>query len=62
MFQVYCEANACADALAKRGTHQQHVLSMYHSCPSFVYMCCVRDLVGLEAPRLCARRLNVVDV
>ena len=35
---IYCEANACANALAKRGTHQQNLLSVYNSCPSFVYM------------------------
>ena len=56
------EANACVDALAKRGTHQQHILSVYGSCPSFVYVCYVRDLVGLGATRLCARQPNVVDV
>ena len=35
---IYREANACANALAKRGTHQQNLLSMYNGCPSFVYM------------------------
>ena len=59
---VYREANACVDALAKQGTHQQHFLSVYSSCPNFVYECYVRDLAGLRATRLCARRLNVVDV
>ena len=62
MLHVYREANVCVDALAKRGAHQQHILSVYSSCPSFVYVCYVRDLAGLEATRLCAQRLNVVDV
>ena len=62
MLHVYREANACADALAKRGTHQQHFLSVYGSCPSFVYVCYVKDLASLRATRLCARRPNVVDV
>ena len=35
---IYYEANACANALAKRGTHQQNLLSVYNGCPSFVYM------------------------
>ena len=35
MLHVYREANACVDALAKRGTHQQHFLSVYSSCPNF---------------------------
>ena len=54
MLHVYREANACVDALAKRGTHQQHFLSVYSSCPNFVYECYVRDLAGLRATRLCA--------
>ena len=35
---VYREANTCADALAKRGTHQQHFLSLYSSYPNFVFV------------------------
>ena len=50
---VYCEANACADALAKWGTHQHELLSMYNGCPSFVYMYYVKDLAGLGSTRLC---------
>ena len=56
VLHVYREANACADALAKRGTHQYHVLSVYSSCPSFVYVCYVRDMAGLGTNRLCAQR------
>ena len=62
VLHVYLEANICADALAKRGAHQQHILSVYRSCPSFVYVCYVRDLASLRVTRLCARWLNVVDV
>ena len=62
VLHVYREANACADALVKRGTHQQHFLSLYSSCPSSVSVCYERDLAGLRAPRLCAQRSYVVDV
>ena len=62
VLHAYREANTCADMLAKRGTHQQHILSVYESCPIFVYVCYVRDLTGLGATRLCARRPNIVDV
>ena len=46
---IYCEANACANALAKRGTHQQNLLSVYNGCPSFVYMYYVPVWIGLIA-------------
>ena len=62
VLHAYCEANACTDALAKRGTHQQHILSVYSSCPNFVYVYYVRDLVGLGTNRLCARWPIVGDV
>ena len=52
---IYCEANTCANTLAKWGTHQQNLLSVYNSCPSFVYMYYVRDLAGLGITRLCAQ-------
>ena len=51
---IYREANGCANALAKQGTHQQQLLSIYTTCPSFVYSCLVRDLAGLGSSRLCA--------
>ena len=51
---IYHEANACADALAKRGTHQQELLSVYNGCPSFVYMYYVKDLANLGSTRLYA--------
>ena len=54
VLHVYHKANACTDALAKRGTHQHHLLSVYSSCTSFVYVCYVRDLASLGATRLCA--------
>ena len=62
VLHVYHEANACADALAKWGTHQQHILFVYGSCPSFVYVSYVRDLASLGATGLCVQRPNVVDV
>ena len=62
VLHVYREANACADALAKWGTHQHHVLSIYSSCPSFVYVCYIRDMAGLGTNRLCAQRSIVDDV
>ena len=62
VLHVYHEANACADALAKRGTLQHHVLSVYSSCPSFVYVCYVRDMAGLGTNRLCAQWPIVGDV
>ena len=51
---IYREANACTDALAKRGTHQQNLLTVYSTYPSFVYVCYVRDLASLGVTRLCA--------
>ena len=62
MLHVYREANACVDALAKRGVHQHHVLSVYSSCPSFVYVFFVRDMAGLGSNRICAQRPTVGDV
>ena len=59
---VYREANDYANTLAKRGAHQQHLLTMYSSCPTFVSVSYMRDLAGLGTSRLCARRPNVVDV
>ena len=52
---IYREVNACADALAKRGTHQQNLLSVYNGCPSFVYMYYVKDIAGLGSTRMCAQ-------
>ena len=52
---IYREANECADALAKWGTHQQNLLFVYSICPSFVYLYYVRDLAGLGVNRICAR-------
>ena len=59
---IYREANRCVDALAKQGAHQQHLLSDYSTCPSFVYPCFVRDLTGLRTNRPCARRLDNAGV
>ena len=33
---IYREANGCTDALAKLGAQQQHLLSVYTTCPNFV--------------------------
>ena len=54
MQHIYHEANAYADALAKRGTHQQELLSVYNGCPSFVYMYYVKDLANLGSTHLYA--------
>ena len=52
---IYCEANVCTNALAKRGTHQQNLLSVYNGCPSFVYMYYVKDIAGLGSTRMFAQ-------
>jgi len=51
---VYHEANGCADALAKWGTHHQNLMTVYGECPTFVNVSYVRDLTGLGESRLCA--------
>ena len=51
---VYHEANGCADALAKHGTHHRNLMIVYSECPTFVYVSYVRDLTGLGETRLCA--------
>ena len=50
---MYHVANGCADDLAKRGTRQRNLLSMYSACPSFVDASYIRDLAGLGETRLC---------
>ena len=62
MQHIYHEANECADALAKRGTHQQNLLTVYSTCPSFVYVYYIRDMAGLGNNKLCAQRSTVDDV
>ena len=59
---VYREANGCADALAKRGTHQRSLLTMFSACPTFVNISYVRHLAGLGETRLCAPGAGVVVV
>ena len=59
---IYREANECANALAKQGTHQRNLLAVYSTCPSFVYVCYVRDLASLGVTRLCAPGSDVGDV
>ena len=54
VLHVYCEANASADALVKRGTRQQNLMDVYSECPNFVDVSYVRDLTGLGDTRLCA--------
>ena len=51
---MYREANGCADDLAKRGTCQRNLVSVYSHCPSFVDVSYVRDLTGLGETKLCA--------
>ena len=53
MQHVYCEANGCADALTKQGTHLRDKMTMYRECPTFVYVLYVRDFTGLGETRLC---------
>ena len=62
VLHVYREANAFADVLAKQGARQHHVLSVYSSCPSFVYVCFVRDIAGLGSNRICTHRPTVGGV
>ena len=50
---MYREANRCADELAKRGTRQQNLVFVYSTCPSFVDVSYVRDLIGLGETKLC---------
>ena len=47
MQHVYHEANGCVDDLAKRGTRQRNLMTMYSECPTFVYESYVRDLSGM---------------
>ena len=47
MRHVYCEANECADALAKRGTRQRTVETIYEHCPTFVDVSYIKDLAAL---------------
>ena len=53
MQHVYREANGCVDELAKRGTRQRNLVSVYNHCPSFVDVPYIRDLTGLGETRLC---------
>ena len=53
MQHVYREANGCGDDLAKRGTCQRNLMTMYSECPTSVNVSYVRDLSGLGEPRLC---------
>ena len=50
---VYREANGCADVLAKRGTHQQPLVCVCSTCPSFANVSYIKDLIGLGETRLC---------
>lgn len=42
----------------KPRSHQQHLLTIYNTCPSFVYHYVVRDLASLGSRRLCTRWPN----
>ena len=59
---VYCEANGCADDLAKRGTRQQTLVLVYSTYPSFVDVSYVRDLTGLGETRLCTLGADAVVI
>ena len=50
---MYHKVNGCADELAKRGTRQMNLVSVYNHCPSFVVVPYIRDLIGLGKTRLC---------
>ena len=50
---VYREENGCADALAKWGTRQRTLETVYKHCPSFVDVPYIRDLTALGETRLC---------
>ena len=58
----YREVNECEDTLAKQGTHQRNLLTIYSDCPSFVYVCYIRDLAGLGMTRPCAQGSDIGDV
>ena len=53
MQHVYREANGCADALAKRGTRQRTLVTVYEHYPSFIDVAYFRDLTALGETRLC---------
>ena len=53
MQHVYREANGYPDDLAKRGTRQRNLVSVYSDYPSFVDVLYVKDLIGLGETRLC---------
>ena len=53
MQHVYREANGYTDALAKRGTRQRTVETIYEHCPTFVDVSYIRDLAALGETRLC---------
>ena len=53
MQHVCRKANGRANELAKRGTRQQNFVFVYSTCPSFVDVSYVRDLIDLGETRLC---------
>ena len=56
---MYREANGCAGDLAKQGTRQQNLVSVYSNRANFVDVSYVRDLTGLRETRLCVPGSNV---
>ena len=62
MQHMYHEANGCSNALAKRGTRQRNLVSVYSDCPSFIDVAYVRDLASLGETILCAPGVAVGDV
>ena len=61
MQHMYHEANGCSNALAKRGTRQRNLVSVYSDCSSFIDVAYVRDLASLGETRLCAPGVAVGD-
>jgi len=59
---IYRESNECAKALAKRENHQQHLLTIYDTCPNFVYQCFVKDMAGQWISRLCPLRQDIAMI
>ena len=62
MQHVYREANGCEDDLAKRGTCQRNLMTMYSECPTFAHVIYVKDGYGLGDFRLCAPGPDVGEI
>jgi hypothetical protein len=49
---VYCEANACADALANMGLDMDDNFMVYDVCPEQVKLYFLADISGVLSPWL----------